>query len=122
MGSAVSKYGDGSGGKRWSVILFGGVFLCIGLAVLLLSMAPAIVDGARMSQWTETRATLESVDRISNKGSMRIEARYRYAAYGATYQGTRVSVHSGSDDIGSFQENLARELERSKASSEPVVA
>ncbi len=73
-----------------------------------------------MQSWVETPATLIEADlketHDGDGGSTdQVTARYRYEFRGKAYQGDRVSLHGGSDNIGSYQRDRARELERIEA-------
>lgn len=64
--------------------------------------------------WVETPATIleASLEGGGGDSSARAVARYSYTFAGSTYESTKVSFYSGSDNIGSFQKDAAAELSR----------
>ena len=81
-----------------------------------------VVEWVKVSSWREvpayiTHADLE-VHSDSDSTTKQVKARYRYHFEGKNYTGTRVSLHRGSDNIGSFQENVYQELEEHHRSGE----
>jgi hypothetical protein len=66
-------------------------------------------------QWVETPATLLEAKLDSNSdgdgATYRATARYSYEINGRRYESEDVSLHSGSDNIGSYQQDRGRELE-----------
>lgn len=71
--------------------------------------------------WQETPAVVLKVHvkGSSDSDSTQTNATYEYEWDGQTYTGDRVSLHSGSDNIGSFQQRVAEELTRHHKSGEP---
>jgi hypothetical protein len=77
-------------------------------------------EWCQVQSWIETPATLieAGVDRHHEprKGeTSRATARYRYTFGGKAFVGDRVALYTGEDNIGSYQRNRARELERIEA-------
>ena len=68
-----------------------------------------------MRTWTEVPATIKSAE-LKNSGkkkrSKRAVAIYEYQFGGRTYTGERVSLHSGADNIGRFQQEAYQELKQ----------
>ncbi len=110
------------------LVLFGLVFVIMGsipgcIALHDLSTAEGTAD------WSETTAVLLSVDKHQGDDTWSVEARYRYRAPdpeglepGAMrdYDGLRVGIHSGSDNIGSWQEDTYRRLHAAWKAEQPV--
>jgi hypothetical protein len=78
----------------------------------------------QMRSWEETPARivwtkLESDSDSEGGVSYRATAEYTYRFQGQQYTGHRVSVHSGSDNIGSFQLDAHRQLTKRRKSHRP---
>jgi len=124
----MAKSADDSTAKRsW----FGG-WLGAGVVMLLalpfagigLAAAGWIVSDfwqwRQMQSWVATPATLVEAGleggRHRKRGSsVRATARYRYQFGGKQYQGDRVAIYTGRDNIGSYQQDRADELEKIEA-------
>lgn len=73
-----------------------------------------------MATWPEVPATIQAVEsHSSGKSSRETKATYSYVIAGRNYTGHRVSLHSGSDNIGSFQTHVYDELQQHQSSGEP---
>jgi hypothetical protein len=75
-----------------------------------------------VGQWTETPAIIVGAKLEAHRGkstTWEAKATYRYTVAGATYTGTRVAIHTGSDNIGSFQRSAYAELKKYEASGAP---
>lgn len=110
------------------LVLFGLVFVVMGsipgcIALHDLSTAEGTAG------WSETTAVLLTVDQHQGDDTWSVEATYRYRAPdpeslepGAMrdYDGMRVGIHGGSDNIGSWQEDTYRRLHEAWKSGQPV--
>jgi hypothetical protein len=73
-------------------------------------------DAARAAHWTPTEATLREVrleshaGRKSGRPTFEVRALYTYEVDGHVYESTRVGVHDGADNIGSWQQDRYNEL------------
>lgn len=77
--------------------------------------------------WPEVRADIQSLNLDSNRSSKgsstyRVEATYSFEYEGKTVTSSRVSLYSGSDNIGDFQEQLYRKLSGQQKKSGTVTA
>ncbi len=114
-------------GKRNIVLaLFGLPFAGAGLAVLWFFVISSLLEWKDIQQWEPTPAKILSaqlVESRSSKGSImyRAEARYRYSYGGNDYISDRVAIQGGSDNIGSFQQDLAQALESAANNEEPYI-
>ncbi len=69
-----------------------------------------------MRGWRKAEAEIVSCELIKHRGNKggtnyRVEASYRYEVDGKKYEGDRVSLHSGSDNIGCFHQDTYSRLE-----------
>lgn len=115
------------GGKRagrWLLGLFALPFAAVGVGMLLLSVLPTLYDWARMQWWQPVPATLETArletSRSSKSSSYTVKATYRYQVAGREYQGERVAISGGGDNVGDFQEALGVRLEQALRDGVPV--
>jgi hypothetical protein len=81
-----------------------------------------------MQSWVEVPAIIQQADlkthhRVGKRGrrstSYRTVAKYEYEFNGRRYVGDRVSFYGGSDNLGSFQFNVHRELKRHLVQKKP---
>jgi hypothetical protein len=77
----------------------------------------------RMQGWQETPAKIlqtELKTDCDGEGCTNwVTAEYAYTYQGRQYTGHRVSLHGGSDNVGSFQEDAYRQLRKHKISGRP---
>ncbi|MGP4843381.1 DUF3592 domain-containing protein [Marinobacter sp. 1Y8] len=116
---AVTVTGPGATGsdsKKSSlwVTLFGGIFLLVGLGVMVFGPLESFYRHLTTANWQQVPATLEMIDLRSHHGddstTYSVEARYRYRYNGQDYAGDRVNYDSGSDNISDYQQNLVRRV------------
>lgn len=96
------------------LLVFGIVFLVLGVSISGAMMVPAVLDGMAARDWPSTDAELLEARIYASGGqsdaSFEAQARYRYRVGGQLYENDRVGLHSGSDNIGDFQQRLGQEL------------
>ena len=94
------------------IVLFGLAFLAPGLFTAWLFFG-GFAKWWDARQWVEVPCWIESAElRVSHgkSSSYQATADYRYIYQDRTYHGSRVGFSTGSDNIGSFQQNAHREL------------
>ena len=100
--------------NRLFLLLFSLPFTLIGVGVLLFAVVPTIHDWSRMQGWVAVEATLNTADINSHRSSKSIvyqaTASYSYHYGGGQYQGNRVGISGGSDNIGDWQERVYHEM------------
>lgn len=83
-----------------------------------------LAEAHRMSAWPETTAELLDARVEDHRGddstTWKAVARYTYTVGGQSYEGTRVGLHGGSDNIGNWQRETGALLQRKLAAREPV--
>lgn len=93
--------------------LFGLPFLIAGVALVWFYFA-GYAEWLKARTWVEVPCWIETAELEVNRGSdsttYRAVATYRYDYEGRTYQGSKVAFGSGSDNIGTFQQDAHREL------------
>ena len=95
----------------------GGGLFTIGLTVRTLERA------STMAHWPEAPATIIETELQENHGdstTYQVKARYRYEVDGLAHEGTRVGLHRGSDNIGSWHQDRYRELRAAQSDGQPV--
>lgn len=116
--------GTKSGKRSWVLVLFGLPFAAIGLGVLGFAVVPDVLEWQAMKAWEPVQAEVLAAELEVHSGSdsttYEATGRYRYAWQGETYENDRVALGSGADNVGDFQQDLARQLERALADGEPV--
>ncbi len=104
--------------------LFGSVFFAVGAGMGVFSVR-SMLQAERMLQWKACSAKILACELQSHRGdkgslSYSVHARYEYEVNGVNYQNDRVALSSGSDNIGSFQSDTYRLLEKSRSAGLPV--
>lgn len=93
--------------------LFGLPFLAVGIWMLW-SISNAFVDAWQMQSWVQVDARLSRAGYETNSGddadTYTAYAEYTYSFEGVRYSGERVSLSSGGDNIGSYQQDTGRRL------------
>ena len=102
-------------GKR-PLILFGLVFLCVGLGVLVGGPLETLYQHWRSSSWQPVPATLDSLRIARHQGddsiTLSLEGSYRYQFQGRSYSSTRIGYDWGSDNIGNYHHRVHGQLSR----------
>lgn len=110
----------------WVMGLFALPFAAGGVGMLLLGVLPTLYDWSRMQFWQPVHATLLAASlnssRSSKSTSYNVTARYRYTVAGQVYEGERVAISGGGDNVGDFQEVLGERLEQALSAGQPVQA
>ena len=108
----------------WVMGLFALPFAAVGVGMLLLSVLPTLYDWSRMQFWQPVNATLLAASlnssRSSKSTSYHVTARYRYEVASQVYEGDRVAISGGGDNVGDFQEALGERLEQALRAGQPV--
>lgn len=110
----------------WGLALFALPFAAVGLGMLLLGVLPTLYDWGRMQGWQPVQATLVSASLNASRGSKSttygVSASYRYQVAGRDYEGQRVAIGSGNDNVGDFQQELGERLEAAHREGRAVPA
>jgi len=112
--------------KKGSIflILFGAVFLAVGAGMGWFAVV-SMLKAQHMLKWDECEAEVVSCKLERHSGSKggstySVLAQYQYKIKGIEYKGNRVSLSTGSDNIGSFHQDLYRHLNNSKKGNKTV--
>jgi hypothetical protein len=105
------------------LVLFSLPFAAVGVGVGFWLLS-GIVTHSKMQQWQETPAKIVWAKLESHSGSKggttyQATAEYSYQFDGRQYTGRRVSLSSGSDNIGSYQQEVHRQLSQYQTSGRP---
>ncbi len=106
------------------LIPFGSVFLAVGVGFGVATVR-GLLRAEAMRSWQETPATVLTCALKRNSDSdggstYRVEATYAYEVAGRRYTGNRVSLHTGSDNIGSFHQRTYAALNACRSRNEPT--
>lgn len=106
------------------MLLFALPFAGFGTWMLWL-VGSELSDAWAMRGWDSVSAELERAGVETRRGddsdTYIAYATYRYTYAFVSYTGDRVSISSGADNIGSYQRDIGRRLERALAQNEPIV-
>ncbi|MBX7257431.1 MAG: DUF3592 domain-containing protein [Candidatus Hydrogenedentes bacterium] len=106
------SFGSGKG-SAGCLALFGLPFAGVGV-VMAWVMLSTVVTWQSMRSWVEVPAKIEAAELEEDSGSdsttYRCTARYSYEYGGRGFIGTRVAIGSGSDNIGSYQQDVYSKL------------
>ncbi len=121
----MGKKSKADGNAGWGCLAaFAVPFIAIGFG-LLGWLGLSFFRWAEAQSWVETPATLQHAELKRHSGdkgqTFEAKARYSYVFEGVEHESDRVSLQSGGDNIGSYQEDLAKELKQLKAAGAPTV-
>ena len=106
------------------ISLFALPFFSVGVWMLW-SVGSSLVDAWQMNDWvqTEARLTRGGYETHSSDDSNTYEAFavYSYEYKGRRYEGNRVSLSGGADNIGSYQRDIGRNLRHTHAAGDPIL-
>jgi hypothetical protein len=109
--------------RSWALVVFGLPFFAVGI-YFIFTTAHALYDVVRMASWPQTQGTLTSANLRSSTSdsttTYHVTAQYRYRVAGVDYDGSRVAIHGGGDNVGGFQQRLGSQLELMYLNQEPV--
>lgn len=111
--------------KALGLMLFGAAFLAVGVFMGRRSVN-TLLEAEAMRGWTRAPAAVLACNLESHRGSKggytyKTTATYRYAVNGVTNVGRRVSLHSGADNVGSFQQRTYAMLSRCRKNKQTTV-
>ena len=105
------------------LFLFALPFFGVG-AWMLYAIGSDGYDAWQMRIWTATPATLDNAGYSSHAGddstTYEAYARYSYVFSGQRYEGSRVGLSGGADNIGSYQQDTGRRLSAAWRSGQPI--
>lgn len=104
--------------------LFALPFAAVG-AWMTWSVGSTLVQAWQMSDWARVEASLRSGGYEAHSGdstTYEAFAEYTYTWDGQDYSGSRVTISSGADNIGDYQEETGRELQYAANNGESVTA
>lgn len=105
------------------LILFSLPFALVGLAMAGV-LAWSFWDYTRMQSWEQVPAIILKAELESHRGddstSYKATASYSYEYNGNAYTGDRVALHTMSDNIGSYQQDINKTLQEHLRSGEPI--
>lgn len=110
---------------RWVLVLFGLPFAAAGIALFVFLVLPPLLDWRAAQSWVPVQAELLYAGLQTHSDSdggdtWEATARYRYEFAAGHWEGDRVALNRGADNIGSFQQDLATRLGMAFAVGEPV--
>lgn len=99
----------------------------IGVGVYVVGLAVRNYQSAQaMQAWEPVQAELLAHDLRVNRGddstTYQATARYRYTVDGRNYESTRVGIHGGSDNVGTWQQDRHADLQRASAAGGRITA
>ncbi len=112
--------------SRLFMLLFALPFAGVGIGFLVFGVIPNLYEWQQMKHWPQVEARLLDAGLHTSRGddndTYKAYARYSYRYQMLDYTGERVAIMGGSDNIGRFQQDLARQLELAHRMGQPVPA
>jgi hypothetical protein len=109
---------------RIVVTLFALPFFAVGVWMLW-SISSSLYDAWQMQDWVQVEAKLVRGGYETNSGddsdTYEAFAEYSYTYGGERYKGGRVSLSSGGDNIGDYQQEMGRRLQSQAASGSTII-
>ncbi|QDT36153.1 DUF3592 domain-containing protein [Stratiformator vulcanicus] len=107
------------------LVLFALPFAAVGV-FMAYRVATGLWDYSTMQSWRETDAWITHLELEEHRGddstTYQVVAEYDYEVLGREYHGDRVTVFSGSDNVGRFHEELHERLKPHLNSDQPTTA
>lgn len=108
------------------VTIFGGIFFLIGLGIFIWGLSSAY-DIWRSGDWVPVSAQVSSIDQTvstDDEGTTTygVTGHYEYEFQGQKYQSSQLSFYGGTDNIGSYQQNLFLRLNSAEQGGRTVSA
>ena len=104
--------------KSWFGAVFGLIFVFAGLAAAHMSAGKMIFGYLNSYDWVEVSAVIHDLELVRNHGettTYSVQASYSYQYNGNRYTSDRVSLSTGSDNIGNYWQDLHRSLGTSRS-------
>ena len=105
-------------------VLFFGAFALAGIGFFFYSAVPMISGWASAKSWEPVQAELIQHKLETSYGddstTYKATAEYRYRFQGQSYRASKVGFSGGSDNIGSYHQDMDRKLSRVKRGAEPL--
>ncbi|WP_251358075.1 DUF3592 domain-containing protein [Kangiella sp. TOML190] len=105
--------------------LFGSVFLLAGVGIFLWQLT-TVYQAWGASSWQPTQATLisleQTVSHSDGSTTYGVKGQFQYQVNGSVYTSKQLNFHSGSDNIGSYQQDFYQKLARIKRNNQTVTA
>ena len=103
-------------GKYFGLI-FCGLFAAVGIGMFAFKAMPMVVDWVKVHSWQSVQAKLIDHSLAYSRGSeggttYKAKATYEYYYNNQKYTGKRVGIGGGSDNIGSYHQDMQRKLSR----------
>ena len=106
-----------------SLLLFGLPFLGLGLWMLW-SASSLFLEAWQMNSWVQSPANLTRGGYETRRGgdspTYEAFAAYTYSIDGRSYQGNRVTLSSGSDNVGTYQQDIGDYLSKAASSGSSI--
>lgn len=105
-------------------LAFGGLFVLIGVGVILFLVLPTLYKGYQAADWKPVQAQLDAVElkshRSDKSSTYKVVARYHYAYDGQPYESNRVGLTGISDNIGNWHQDTYAWLHQAFSEGRPV--
>ena len=104
-----------------SGLIFGAIFLVAGLVAFYFMSARGLISYIDTAAWQTTQGQLYELELKHHQGettTYSVQGKYSYYVGRQPYTGTRISIYSGSDNIGDYWQDLYSKLSRSRNGQE----
>ena len=110
--------------KNWGGLLFGLLFLFAGLATAYVTAGSMIYGYIKSSNWVEVKAQLSSLKLNYHQGddstTYSVSGTYSYQYGGVVYTSSDISLSKGSDNIGSYWQDLHDKLQHDRSNGNVI--
>jgi len=104
--------------------VFFGIFAAVGIGIFVFFSLPAITNWSDIKSWHAADAYIQSAElktsRSDDSTTYQATANYTYNYLGASYQGQRVGLSGGSDNIGSYHQDWHARLKDHQRQQKPI--
>lgn len=105
--------------------VFGGIFFVVGVGIFLWGLV-SIYDAYQARSWQPVEATITRVEQVISRGddstTYGVNGAFQYQYAGQTYTSSQLNFYTGTDNIGSYQQDFYYRLKQAKENNRTVTA
>lgn len=125
MGLSLNKEKRGNKAGAGCLTVFGGIFFVVGVGIFLWGLV-SIYDAFQARSWQPVQATIINVEQVISHGddstTYGVNGSFQYQYAGRTYTSSQLNFYTGTDNIGSYQQNFYYRLKQAKDNNRLVTA
>lgn len=125
MELSVNNKNRGNKAGAGCLTVFGGIFFIVGVGIFLFGLA-SIYSSLQANDWQPVDATITRVEQVISRGddstTYGVNGAFQYQYEGQTYISSQLNFYTGTDNIGSYQQDFYYRLKMAKENNRTVTA